>query len=831
MKNSGLFLVISLLLSILTIMAFTLPDKELTSGINNEPAQLSPESYPGHGTGCLASECHAGIAPIREHDSRMAQAIYEKGDQMGDANGCTVCHEGDASTTTKENAHKDMIRYPGSIWLEEGSCLQCHEHYYYNMHRNLMQTEAGKIQGALWGWGAQTGYDPIYGNYNIVDTNGMIPSVGTAAYKLYMEAMHAQNPANFPMKLEQLPEADVNNINAHPEQAVFTYLRAECQRCHVGVRGKQRRGDYHGDGCAACHIPFSDEGLYEGLDPSIPKDEPGHLLVHSIQSSRKAKLEVNGHQWSGIPPETCSSCHNRGKRIGVSFLGLIESEYDTPWQEDGNPQPKLHGKRYQFVRDDHHHSPESREGNPYGGLLCQDCHTTISMHGNGNIGGTTFGEVEVECADCHGTPDKFPWELPLGYNDEFAISGSEDKRGLTTELLYEQEKFSTVYPALDGYLLSARGNPFGNVIKDGNSVIVHSASGLDFRAPVLKEINNNDGWQEPIKASTAMVNIESHLGKMECYACHSSWAPQCYGCHVKVDYTIGAYSTDWIKTGSAHYANGETSQSCPGKEGLLKQRGRATEGRTYIRWEDPVLGINGEGRISPIITGCQQITTVIDSLGDPLFVNKIWRTPPYMENSGEEGQRGIDMTPAQPHTSSRQARECTSCHSNPKTLGYGIDGGVYMADYGESRYLDLRDADGNVLSRNAQPQFYAIKGLDFDLSKVVSREGIQLQTVGHHWPLSAPLSQHSREKMERVGVCIACHQDIPNGTIPVSMLVKAGKTLNMVPHSDDEHSKLLNDDLRWAAITKVGIPILGFILLIIIVLIYHRRKRKRKTAL
>jgi len=34
----------------------------------------------------------------------------------------------------------------------------------------------------------------------------------------------------------------------------------------------------------------------------------------------------------------------------------------------------------------------------------QDCHTTNSMHGNGNIGTTTLAGVEVECADCHETP-------------------------------------------------------------------------------------------------------------------------------------------------------------------------------------------------------------------------------------------------------------------------------------------------------------------------------------------------------------------------------------------------------------------------------------------
>nr|NQU90371.1 hypothetical protein [Bacteroidota bacterium] len=50
----------------------------------------------------------------------------------------------------------------------------------------------------------------------------------------------------------------------------------------------------------------------------------------------------------------------------MSFLGTIESPYDTPWNEDGSSQHKLHGKRYQYIRDDHHHNPSNTSGNPNG---------------------------------------------------------------------------------------------------------------------------------------------------------------------------------------------------------------------------------------------------------------------------------------------------------------------------------------------------------------------------------------------------------------------------------------------------------------------------------
>lgn len=784
-------------------------------------SQTSNAGYPSPNNGCLA--CHTGIESIRENHSEMMQAIFREGEKENDRNGCVVCHFGNPKEEkNKDLAHRDMILHPGSIWTLYRTCGKCHDDHRYNMHRNLMQTEAGKIQGAIWGWGAPNGYKAIYGNYDIDDPDGAEPRWGSDEYKKYMHNLREAYPDLFPDSLQKLPQADLSSIEEHPEQAVYTYLRGECLRCHVGVQGTQRRGDYRGMGCAACHIPYSDEGYYEGDDPSISTTETGHLLVHSIQSSRKTKVTVNDITYSGIPAETCTACHNRGKRVGVSFLGMIESPYDTPWQEDGTGQSKLHGKRYQYIKEDVHHRVESRDGNPNGALLCQDCHTSLSIHGNGNLAAATLAEIEVECADCHGTMDKYPWELPLGFQDEYGVKLNTEPRGVSKNLLDFQVDFSTVYDPWDGYLLSARGNPFGNVVRKGNEVIVHSASGLDFSSPVLKNLFKNDEFRHPEKAVTAMYQVKEHMQKMECYTCHSTWVPQCYGCHVQVDYSEAVRSTDWIASGKKNFANGETSESI-GQ--AVTMQGKAKEGRTQVIWEDPVLGINGEGRVTPITTGCQQITTVIGPDGEPIVSNKIWNTEGGLENSGPEGQRGIDMTPAVPHTTTAEARDCVSCHANPKTLGYGIGDGEYMNDYDKDRYMDLKTSDGQILSAKSQPQMEAIPNLPMDLSQVVTRDGKQLQTVGHHWPLSGPLSQDMREHMERVGVCIGCHQDLPDGDMAIQLIATGGDIIGMIPHSDEEHAKLLNHDIKWAAWTKVLTPL--FILLIGFLLFIIFRQRKK----
>ncbi len=734
----------------------------------------------GDQEGCMA--CHEGIESIRPEDSDMMKDINSKGQ-------CTVCHGGDPTITDDaEAAHtgspasvpfEGFIPDPGDIFVAEQTCGQCHTDYAYNLERSLMNTEAGKIQGNLWAWGVAEDQVVRYGNYDIEGSETLF---GTKTYQTYMEHLKGNFPDQFPQSLEMLPDPTVDEITADPKLAAYTYQRQQCQRCHVGVKGRAKRGDWRGQGCSSCHIPYSNEGLYEGGDPTIPKDEEGHMLVHTIQSTRDGS--------EGIPSETCNSCHNRGKRIGVSYQGLMEFPYGTPFDETGAKQPKLHTKQYLFIKEDLHHEQQSRPENPEGGLLCQDCHTTIDMHGDGNIFGTTLGQVEIECEDCHGTTASYPWELPIGFGEEFGTELAPEGRDvgslldlLTTDgMLYDPE---------DGYLLTARGNPFGNVVrtKDGE-VVVHSATGNDFFVPLLKTLAEDDAWSSP-DAKVAMEKVSVHTEKMECYACHADWAPQCYGCHVSVNYSVDAdgnalMDTDWVATANEKYNSSYETVKSPGK---------VSEGRSYLRWEEPILGVNGEGRVTPLIPGCQVIFTVIGPDGTTVTLNEIGRTPPNTEGGGADGQRGLDMAPVQPHTAGRQARRCESCHSNPKALGYGIEGGRFLLGYTEDRYIDLEAPDGSIIPENAQVQMPAIPDLPMDLSQIVDPEtGEQLMTVGSHWPDSGPLSEDQRTRMDRTGVCMGCHQNMADESFWTDKVIATfGEAI-----SNDDHIKAMNEVIQNA---------------------------------
>ncbi|NIM51294.1 MAG: cytochrome C, partial [Gemmatimonadales bacterium] len=740
-KNSPNSIAVSLGLALAALATGCRPEAAQTDD------QVAAAAAVSTAEGCLS--CHTGIESIREEGSGMLALIRGFGTAYGDAEGCVVCHGGNPQATTAAAAHqgtpanmaangpREFYRDPGSIWVANYTCGQCHPGYADRLLRALMNTEAGKIQGNLHTWGVAEvqDYKVPWGNYAVADTDGPVPTVGTNAYKSYMAALIKAYPEQFPTKLDQLPNPSVAEIEKNPALAGITYQRQQCQRCHVGVRGRERRGDYRGMGCSACHILYGNEGYYEGNDPTIDKEKPGYLLKHRVYGTREAG--------GGIPVESCNSCHNRGKRIGVTYQGLMEFEYGSPYDASGNTQPPLHTKQYLFISDDLHHQLESRPGNPRGGLLCQDCHTTVDMHGDGNIFGTTLAQVEIECTDCHGTPDRYPWELPLGYGEEFNRSLSSQARGLTNQLLAETQ-MATVYEAADGFLLTARGNPFGNVVKDGERVILHSATGNDFEIPVLKSLAEGDNWKSPA-AAVAMASVEAHAEKLECYACHASWVPQCYGCHVQVNYGKDAegkpYSdTDWVASGSERTSDGQTSESRLGAPGRTSP-GKVFETRSYLRWEEPVLGVNGEGRVTPLMPGCQVAYTVVGRDGQNVSLNRIARSEDEARAIGQsEAPLAIDMAPVQPHSAQRAARSCESCHNNPKALGYGIAGGVFQNRYAQPIVEDLMDQrTGEIIPKRHQVQIPAIPDLKHDWSTIVDREGNQVQTVGTHWPLSRAL--------------------------------------------------------------------------------------------
>ncbi len=287
-------------------------------GVDGEATRPAPPSPPPPAVpdglwsdaGCTATGCHGGIEPIRRPETGMFRALVELGREHGDPDGCVVCHGGDPEATTVGEAHRgapesltaaagadDFFADPASPWVNERTCGLCHPGLVRAQWTSLMMTEAGKIQGTTWSFGAAAdGYEHTWANYAVENPDDPAARIGTDAYRQIMAEKRAAHPNVFVDAHEPLPEAPTaetfDDLRRDPSKAVFTYIRGECQRCHLGVKGRARRGDFRGMGCGACHIPYSNEGLYEGGDRTIP-DAPGHMLVHSIQATRDAEVIID----------------------------------------------------------------------------------------------------------------------------------------------------------------------------------------------------------------------------------------------------------------------------------------------------------------------------------------------------------------------------------------------------------------------------------------------------------------------------------------------------------------------------------------------------------
>ncbi|WP_136798888.1 MULTISPECIES: multiheme c-type cytochrome [Desulfosediminicola] len=377
---------------------------------------------------CLT--CHEGIEPISEdpevHDME-----------------CVECHFGDASATDAEAAHKGMFANPSDMRVIDQTCGTCHDEIVEHVKKSLHATSAGKISGTRYAWGLQDKMAAEYATYAVEDDSP--------------EGEHAvKSLAQLPMYKYDQPESPDN----HPAN---DYLRNQCLRCHVWSDGHQRDGDYRASGCASCHVEYSDAGLYEGGDPTIPKDQKDRPKLHRITKK--------------ITETQCLHCHNRGGRTGVSYIGTIESDgYGTPWRADGSKQPKLHGKNYNHLQANIHYER---------GMTCIDCHTMLELHGDGNIYLKREHALEVVCVNCHGT-----------------LEAATDMK-------------------------TSRGNEMTNLAKKGDSIVLTSKlDGKEHVVPQLVEAElSPEAYVAKKAVPVHMEKLECYScharWASQCYGCHA----------------------------------------------------------------------------------------------------------------------------------------------------------------------------------------------------------------------------------------------------------------------------------------------------------------------
>ena len=277
------------------------------------------------------------------------------------------------------------------------------------------------------------------------------------------------------------------------------------------------------------------------------------------------------------------------------------------------------------------------------GLACIDCHTKDEIMGNGTRYAHFEDQLEISCTTCH----------------------RREQPGRT-----------------------AKGHLLNNIKQKENGTWVL--------------IGKLDGKEHPLAPPDPGACARPGHQRLSCQACHATWVPQCYGCHVKRD----------------------MSETHLDKLTLKETPGWWEERRSYIRYETPALGV-WKDRIMPVTPGCQDVVTLVDAQGRE-----------------ERSFYSFTMAAIDPHTTQRQGRSCVSCHATPKALGLGT-GTVW------------RDRDGQWRFSPIVQKMTTPAGETPSTDAFVTIDGVQLQKGFR--PDMRAFDKKELQKILKIGICLECH--------------------------------------------------------------------------
>ena len=276
------------------------------------------------------------------------------------------------------------------------------------------------------------------------------------------------------------------------------------------------------------------------------------------------------------------------------------------------------------------------------GMACIDCHTRNEVMGDTKRYAHYEEALEVGCISCHGA-----------------------KPGTTRK----NNQLNNVAREPDGFVLTGK----------------------------------LDNKKHPLRPPKPGVCDSPLHQRLSCESCHSTWVPQCYGCHAKQD-------------------KRETHLD---KLTMKETRGWWEEGRSYIRYERPMLAVWAD-KVVIVTPGCQDMVTLIDEDGRPKKTFNI-----------------LTMAALNPHTVQEKGRPCADCHASTKTVGLGE--GTLWREKGAWRFTPLYQGVETPAGRTVP------------LDSFVDLDGTPLQRSSR--PDLRPFNGPELHRILRVGLCLECHKN------------------------------------------------------------------------
>ncbi len=403
--------------------------------------------------------------------------------------------------------------------------------------------------------------------------------------------------------------------------------------------------------CAACHIN-QDEKIFK--NQKIARGG-GCSDCHRVS---KTKGNLHAKFTTRIPTKNCLKCHNRSNRIGLSYEGVFESAgYGTPYKHGDFTHKMSDGRRFYYtLPDDTHHKSAN--------MSCIDCHSEKGVMGDGKKHYHMEEAEDIKCKDCH--KPRFKKANPLA----LTLADTNEKVPEPKIIAYTKKFNSPLY----------------NIQKDGNKTdFYRKIDGKKFNLP---------------KMSDKPYHTLAIHKRLDCSACHSSWAPSCYGCHEI--YFENGKQFDWVKRKNT--------------------KGQWQELRSFLRFDNPSLGIGYNKKIMPFAPGCQVIGTIF-------------------KDKKVEKFHSIAMAGWNPHTTQKKSRTCVNCHFNPASLGLGRGN------------LDLKD--GNLIFTPIYDSTKSGMPFSYPIDAFVSAKGKQFQSTSRKEARS--FNRVELQKIVGAYKCIICH--------------------------------------------------------------------------
>jgi hypothetical protein len=645
----------------------------------------------------------------------------------------------------------EFIRFmnPGDLRVAKQACGLCHGEIVRNVKHSMMRHGAMLWGAALYNNGSFNhknyrfgqAYDPDGVPLKLVNYSPVSPqdtkSRGILPFIKPLPRFNLSNPGNILRIFEKggreqlslgLPTSE--EPPGRPERRLSerglgtlnrtdpVFLGLQKTRLHDPLLdflgSNDHAGDYRSSGCSACHVVYANDrsptnsawwskyghqGLSFSADPTIPKNERGHPVVHQFTRS--------------IPSSQCMNCHmHQGNLFVNPYLGYTWWDQETDGEfmypkeqrdtaEDElvraaqvNPEaaaarglwgdrdfvervselnPRL--KHTQFA-DYHGHGwvfravfKHDRKGNLLDindklisdsdpqkfskavhlkdvhlahGMQCGDCHFDVDVHGNGMLYGEPRNAITIGCVDCHGTISERP---------NLVTTGNAGK--------------------ID--LLNTSNTPFGpRFTWEGKRLWQQSSMSPDIRWEIPQTIDTVDPASLHYNPKSAYAKTILRDGKtwgangaspaarrvklahdnstMDCQICHTSWATSCFGCHLPMK------------------ANQRVPQN---KFEGVTERNFTTYNPQVVRDDVFMLGIDGTVKKNRMAVIRSSSAVVVSSQN----ANREW-VYSQQQTISAEGYSGQAFNPHFPHTTSSvgTTKNCTDCH-----LSKANDNNAWMA--------------------------------------------------------------------------------------------------------------------------------------------------------